>query len=211
MNNNILERIFYVVDLELREQFPEDYWRRCMYVAAATKFLLEALDEKPIIVSGDFICFVVSPESTSARFQGYAGDDTSTAHLWVECRDTILDLMPYYLPEDQNNSSPTCTTAPIAWRPSKKLPSGMTYIAKAKYATDVEFGGMDGLQEKINAFSEACKLRMKNTRKVKPKFKWMLRDAKSLDEMAQRGDPWAMCLAKYENMQDRPANPLLDI
>ena len=208
MRKETIDRVFHTVDQELRQSFPDDYWKRCMYAASATKTLLEKLGKNSIVVSGDFIGFVVSPDSKTASFRGFASAENSAAHLWVECENTLLDIMPFYLPDDNENQNSMCKLAPIAWNQKERLPPAISYIVKTRYAVDFKFRGMPGYQEKITAFSDACVERMAQTRRVKPHFNWVLSDSKILSVMANIRDPWAMSLVKYENMPNPPTKPV---
>lgn len=199
-------RIFSVVDEQLRLSFSGDYYKRCMYAATAIKALLERNGYSPVVVSGDFVSLVVSPDSQSARFQGYGGGNSDISHLWVECEDTILDLMTTYLPLDSDKD--TAKVSPIAWRPIRTLPSAFTYDQKVQYAADFEFRGVEGIQEKTNTFIHECLRRLDQCSTINTSFDWILFDEKVLHARARRRDPWAMSLVKYETMLNKPGKEI---
>lgn len=50
----VVERVLCVVDRCLRSQFPDDYYKRCLYASFGVHRLLQAQGYSPVIVGGNF-------------------------------------------------------------------------------------------------------------------------------------------------------------
>jgi hypothetical protein len=95
-----ITRTLYVVDCSLRKEFPEDFYKRCMYAAFGSTALLQDAGYEANIVGGDFLAFVVAKSEQRAGLQGFGLGTDQPSHFWVEVDNTIVDVGPHYLPED---------------------------------------------------------------------------------------------------------------
>lgn len=194
----IVERVLCVVDRCLRGQFPDDYYKRCLYASFGVHGLLRAMGHSPVIVGGNFLAFVVSRDQRQASMQGYASESGEHSHYWVELDGSIIDLGTYYLPV---GSSFAASEIPaLFWDRGYHMPKGLKYAPEARYASP-EVGHLDPhIIEKMVPFLAACHSRMGQLL-VKPKIgKWLVTSPSSIQQAASKGDLWARAVIRYESM-----------
>lgn len=194
----IVERVLCVVDRCLRSQFPDDYYKRCMYASFGVHRLLQAQGYNPVIVGGNFGAFVISRDQSIASIQGYASDSGEHSHYWVELDGSIIDLGTYYLPVE--SSFRICELPAVFWNTSYSLPRGLIYSPAAHYPSSDISHLAPHIIEKMEPFLAACRARMGKPL-TKPKIgKWLVTTPSSLQKAAQKGDPWARAVIHYESI-----------
>ena len=124
-------RTLYVVDRSLRKEFPEDYFKRCMYAAFGTSALLQDAGFNANIVGGDFLAFVVARFEQRAGLQGFGLGTDQPSHFWVEVDGTIIDVGPHYLPDDAR--FPATPMPFVAWSSASTLPLYLRYRSHIQY------------------------------------------------------------------------------
>ncbi|EUB86985.1 hypothetical protein [Pseudomonas sp. GM30] len=194
----VVERVLCVVDRCLRGQFPEDYYKRCLYASFGVHVLLRALGHSPAVVGGSFLAFVVSRDQRQASMQGYASDSGEHSHYWVELDGWIIDLGTYYLPI---GSSFLASEMPaLYWDKGYRMPKGLKYAPEARYASPEVAHLEPHIIEKMVPFLAACQVRMCQPL-VKPKIgKWLVTTPSSIQRAASKGDLWARAVIRYESM-----------
>lgn len=199
----VVERVLCVVDRCLRGQFPDDYYKRCLYASFGVHDLLQALGHRPAVVGGNFLAFAVSRDQRQATMQGYASDSGEHSHYWVELDGAIIDLGTYYLPI--GSSFPASEMQAMFWDTGYRMPKGLKYAPEAHY-TSPEVAHLEPhIIEKMMLFLAACHARMAQPL-VKPKIgKWLVTSPSSIKKAAIKGDLWAHAVMRYESM---PAEPL---
>lgn len=194
----IVERVLCVVDRCLRNQFPDDYYKRCMYASFGVHRLLQALGYSPVIVGGNFGAFVVSRDQSMASIQGYASDSGEHSHYWVELESSIIDLGTYYLPVE--SSFQACEMPVVFWSTCYPLPKGLIYNPGTRYPSSDISHLAPHVIEKMEPFLTACHARIAKPL-AKPKIgKWLVTTPSSIQRAAQKGDLWARAVAQYESM-----------
>lgn len=194
----VVERILCVVDRCLRVQFPDDYYKRCLYASFGVHSLLRTLGHSPEVVGGNFLAFVVSRDERKASMQGYASESGEHSHYWVELNGSIIDLGTYYLPV--GSKFPACEIPAVIWDAGYDLPRGLKYAPEARYALPEISHLEPHIIEKMEPFLAACHARMGETL-VKPKIgKWLVRTPSSIQKAASKGDQWARAVIRYESM-----------
>ncbi|WP_233331075.1 hypothetical protein [Pseudomonas nitroreducens] len=194
----IVERVFCVVDRCLRNQFPDDYYKRCMYASFGVHRLLQALGYSPVIVGGNFGAFVVSRDQRKASIQGYSSDSGDHSHYWVELDGSIIDLGSYYLPVE--SSFQACDVPAVFWNASSPLPKGLIYSPAHRYPSSDISHLAPHIIEKMKPFLAACYARMAKPL-AKPRLgKWLVTTPSSIQKAARKGDSWALAMIRYESM-----------
>lgn len=101
-----ISRSISVVDQSLRDVFPENYWKRCMYAAFGLRELLKEEGIASEIIAGDVACFVLYTQDNQPGMDGFKTETPGVpAHFWVETVNVLIDLGPYYLPRDTRRHS----------------------------------------------------------------------------------------------------------
>ena len=195
----VVERALCVVDRCLRSQFPEDYYKRCLYASFGVHSLLRTMGHSPAVVGGNFLAFVVSRDQRQASMQGYASESGEHSHYWVEVDGSIIDVGTYYLPV---GSSFAASEMPaLFWDTGYRMPKGLRYAPEARYASPEVAHLEPHIIEKMVPFLEACHARMGQPL-VKPKIgKWLVTNPSSVEKAASKGDQWARAVIRYESMQ----------
>lgn len=192
----VVERVLCVVDRCLRSQFPDDYYKRCMYASFGVYRLLKAMGHDPVVVGGNFLTFVVARNEPKGSMQGYGSDSSKHAHFWVELNGSIIDLGTYYLPI--GSSFPAHDIPATFWDKSHALPSGMRYDPEASYASLESVYLEPHIVEKMEPFLAACDARVAKPL-VKPKIgKWLVTSPASIDRAASKGDLWAQGMVHHQ-------------
>lgn len=198
----VVERIFCVVDRCLKSQFPDDYYKRCLYASFGIHSLLQAMGYSPAVVGGNFLAFVVSRDQRQASMQGYGSESGEHSHYWVELDGSIIDLGTHYLPVE---SSFLASEMPaLFWDSAYRMPKGLRYAPEARYAAPGIAHLEPHIIEKMEPFLIACHARIRQPL-VKPKLgKWLVRSPSSIKNAAIKGDPWARAVMRYESMSAEP-------
>lgn len=194
----VVERILCVVDRCLKSQFPDEYYKRCLYASFGIHSLLKAMGYSPAVVGGDFLAFVVSRDERQASMQGYGSDSAEHSHYWVELNGSIIDLGTYYLPV---GSSFVASDMPaLFWDTANPLPKGLRYASEARYASTETSHFESQIEERMIVFIAACHARMKQPL-VKPKLgRWLATTPSSFQKAASKGDVWAKSVIRYQSM-----------
>ncbi|NMX32262.1 MULTISPECIES: hypothetical protein [Pseudomonas] len=199
----VVERVFCVVDRCLRAQFPDDFYKRCLYASFGVHSLLRAMGHGPAVVGGNFLAFVVSRDQRQGSMQGYGSESGEHSHYWVELDGLILDLGTYYLPVGSRFSASEMPA--MVWDKGYRMPKGLRYAPQAMYDSPQVVHLEPHIAEKMEPFLSACHARMAQPL-VKPKLgKWLVTSPSSIKKAAIKGDVWARAVMRYESL---PAEPL---
>ncbi|WP_060477712.1 hypothetical protein [Pseudomonas monteilii] len=197
MSAAVVERVLCVVDRCLKNQFPNDYYKRCLYASFGVHRLLEEMGYSPVIVGGNFGAFVVSRDERLAGIQGYASNSGEHSHYWVELNGSLIDLGTIYLPVESSYAAHEMQA--MFWNLNQLLPKGLKYDAKARYSTSDASHLAAEIIEKMDIFIRACQERMAKPL-VKPKIgKWLVTNQASIQSAAKKGDLWARAMIRYES------------
>lgn len=192
----MIERVLCVVDRCLKSQFPDSYYKRCLYAAFGTHVLLEELGYCPEIVGGEFGAFVSSKDQRTGAFQGYAGDSNDHPHYWVEVDGAIVDLGTHYLPVA--SSFPAFDIPAVFWDLKNTFPKGLKYVEAARYSSSDVSQLAPHISEQMIPFLASCRARMAKPL-VKPKIgRWLATSPAAIEKAAQKGDLWARGIFRYE-------------
>lgn len=66
----VVERVLCVVDRCLKAQFPDDYYKRCLYASFGVHSLLQSLGHSPEVLGADFQPLWFRRISEGASFTG---------------------------------------------------------------------------------------------------------------------------------------------
>ncbi len=194
----IMERVLSVVDRCLRGQFPDDYYKRCMYASFGVHRLLQGLGFSPAIVGGNFGAFVVSRDQRKASIQGYSARSGEHSHYWVELDGSIIDLGTYYLPVE--SSYQACEMPAVFWKTGNPLPRGLFYSPANRYPSSDISHLAPHIIDKMEPFLAACYARMAKPQANRKIGKWLATTPSSIQKAARKGDPWALAMIRYESM-----------
>lgn len=199
----VVERVLCVVDRCLKAQFPDDYYKRCLYASFGVHSLLQALGHNPAVLGGTFSAFVVSQDQRRGVIHGYASESSEHSHYWVELDGSVIDLGTYYLPAGAGFLA--CEMPAVFWDTSYAFPKGLTYAPEASYASSEVAQLAPHIVEKMEPFLAACHARMAKPL-VKPKIgKWLVTSPTSIRRAAGKGDVWARAVIRYETLpEERP-------
>lgn len=200
IKTQILERVLCVIDRTLRNQFSEDFHKRCMYAAFGMRELIRDLGYSPILVGGNFAALVVSRDQRQASMQGYSSQGCSSghSHYWVEVEGSIIDLGTTYLPID--SSYPALAMPVTNWDLAHPFARALQYQPEARYDVQVELDSTVEVSARMDKFLKACRKRMAG-QLVNPRLgTWLLRDPTSMSEAVKRKDPWATAALRFEGM-----------
>lgn len=183
-----------IADVSLREFFPNDFYKRCMYASFGVAALLKDEGISAHLSAGDFICTVVSRNGMQMSLQGFgASSDGAPSHYWVSAHEHLLDLGPMYLPYE--SSFPAASLPILRWPTAIKLPDFILYRERERYAEGVEITNPT-FRDRKAAFLSHCR----KTRDSKEDFQlpaWQLKSMQSLRFAAQKGDPWAQASIEF--------------
>lgn len=187
-----ITRSLAVVDKTLREAFPEDFDKRCMYAAFGLRQLLQAAGLTPQIVGGQFMCLVVSPDGQQATFQGFGTPNSQApepSHYWVEVGQVLVDLGPHYL--SRRSSHPAASMPFVRWSLHTNLPPFLRYQEAVRYDQNVMLAADPTITKRMKDFLDYCLQESQATTGETRLPSWQLKDMTSLQYAAQRGDAWA--------------------
>lgn len=184
-----------IADSSLREFFPTDFYKRCMYASFGITALLRDEGIPAHVVGGDFICAVVSTDGEQMSLQGFGTKrDGPPSHFWVLSGDHLLDLGPMYLPYE--SSFPAALLPILRWPVAMSLPDFILYRERERYVEGVEI--LDPvMQERSDAFLAHCRRIRDETSRDFPLPAWQLKDSQSLRYAAQKGDMWARASMEF--------------
>lgn len=192
----VIERVLCVVDRCLKSQFPDTYYKRCLYAAFGTHVLLEEMGYDPEIVGGDFGAFVSSKDQRTGAFQGYSSESDDQPHYWVELDGAILDLGTHYLPVA--SSFPASDMPVVFWNLKNAFPKGLKYVGAARYSSSETSQLAPHIAEQMIPFLASCRARIAKPL-VKPKIgKWLATSPAAIEQAAKKGDLWARGIIRYE-------------
>ena len=190
-----ISKAFAITDHSLREFFPADFYKRCMYATFGMAALLRDEGACAQVIGGDFLCAVVSDDGMRLSLQGFGTTGAGEpSHFWVHAQGTILDLGPMYLPYESPYSAPPPPL--LRWPLAVPLPSFIAYRERVRYADNVEIANSEFRQRSAD-FVQLCRAtsRLKSD-EMRPQA-WQLRDYQSLRYAAQKGDPWARAATEF--------------
>ncbi len=188
-------QVLAIVDVSLREFFPDDFHRRCMYASLGIAALLRDEGISAQVVGGEFICTVVSRDGATMTLQGFGGSkDGLPSHFWVLAAGQQLDLGPMYLPYE--SSYPAAPLPILRWPTAVKLPNIILYREHERYVGDAEL--LDPvLREKNIAFLAHCRSVRDAAGSPFIVPTWQLKDSQSLKYAAQKGDMWSRASIEF--------------
>lgn len=189
-----ISRTLAIVDASLRDFFPEDFHKRCMYASLGIAALLQDTGISAQVVGGDFICTVVSRDGATMTLQGFGGNkDGPPSHYWVLAADQLLDLGPMYLPYEA--SFPAAPLPVLRWPTAVNLPKFVLYRERERYTEGVEIQDQVIRQRNV-AFLSHCRSTRDTSRSLQLPT-WQLKDSQSLLYSAQKGDVWAKASVEF--------------
>lgn len=190
-------RALRVVDRALRDAFPTDFHKRCLYAAFGTRDVLRARGVPAVIVGGDFRCFMMSRDRKRATLEGFGGsaERNQPSHFWLECDGRRLDLGPHYLPRE--SQYPVVSVPVVRWSMQSELPSFLRYTPNVFYDRDAVLNSTAEVIERMAQFVERCYTLDRSMKPIPAKWDWELTDMTSLKSAASRGDRWAQGAIRY--------------
>jgi hypothetical protein len=192
-----ITRTLHVVDRSLRKEFPEDFYKRCMYAAFGTTAILQDAGFGANIVGGDFLAFVVARSGQRAGLQGFGLGSDQPSHFWVEVDDTIVDVGPYYLPDGA--SFPAVSMPFVAWSPASVFPLYLRYRSNVQYDPRALLDSTPEIAKRLDAFVATCRARYAG-QSGQPKLRsWLLTGGTALETAARAGDAWAQNAIRFAN------------
>jgi hypothetical protein len=180
------------VDHVLRQRFPDDFDKRCMYAAFGLRALLRRTGIGSEIVGGRYTCFVVSADLQHASHQGFGtGSNDQASHYWVEAQGYLLDPGPHYLP--LRSSFPAAPIPMVRWPLASPIPHFMRYQEQARYHQEAKLRSSQEIQDRMNQFLAACE----EARTDVATPCWQLKGMESLRYAAGNRDRWALGALRF--------------
>jgi len=187
-----------VVDQSLRDVFPENYWKRCMYAAFGLRELLKEEGIASEIIAGDVACFVLYTQDNQPGMDGFKSETLGvSAHFWVETVHVLIDLGPHYLPRDTRR--PIAEMPLICWPRDVRLPNYLRYREKARYLPNAKLQVDSDMMERMAGFLTHCESRRHAASSAVKTTSWELRGPDSLRIAASKGDQWARSALKFDS------------
>ncbi|MGY6161856.1 hypothetical protein [Paraburkholderia strydomiana] len=195
-----LEPILAIVADALRQQFPDDFHKRCPYAAWGVRSLLSDAGIQAEIVGGDFVAFVISNDGIRAGMHGFAHSKDQCSHFWVEANGRLIDLGPHFLP---NESSFDVAPMPaVAWDLSYPLPRFLRYRSQDRFDQKALMSRDPAINARCAAFVERCRGKARST-VVGSKFPtWIVTGPSSVEIAANRKTPWAIGAMQFARRSD---------
>lgn len=190
-------RALRVVDKALRDFFPNDYFKRCMYAAFGIRDVLRARGIAAEIVGGDFKCFMLSRDRQGHAMDGFGGSKQGglPSHFWLECEGFLLDLGPHYLPKKSKH--PFVAAPAVRWRLRASLPNFIQYQPTQRYGRKTVLASTNEVNARMAVFVELCCKLDRSTKPLPSRWDWELTDMASVESAASRGDRWAQGAIRY--------------
>lgn len=193
-----LDRSFSIVDRALRQAFPEDYYRRCMYAAFGIQALLKELGFDASILGGDMLAFAVARSGREASLQGFGNSSDGYAHYWVTAEGRLIDLGPHYLPLDSRY--PTEPMPLVAWPLEEGLPVFLRYRVGEDFGPKTALAADSVIEQRMEDFLHLCRRKLAGQIGQPTLPHWVLQGASSLLFHSNRGDPWALAATRFSKM-----------
>lgn len=189
---NPLSSALATVDRVLRQRFPDDFDKRCLYAAFGLRALLQRRGIASEIVGGNYTCFVVSTDMQQASHQGFGSQSTDKlSHYWVEAQNYLLDPGPHYLP--RRSPFPAAPLPMIRWPLASSIPHFMRYQEQARYPQEAKLQSSQDIQDRMREFLAACE--QAPDEGAMPC--WQLSGLESLRYAAEKRDPWALGALRF--------------
>jgi len=199
-NLDAISRSLALTDRALREFFPDNYWKRCMYAAFGLQLLLEHEGIGCDIVAGDMLCVVRKRRGGAPYMDGYKSPIPGRpAHFWVETTDAILDMGPYYLPKEARE--PIADLPFVRWLKRAGLPNFLRYreLVRCPRGTPIQLDD-PVVMDQLGRFLPYCR---SLPHQAPPQcVTWELSDIDSARAMSQRGDLWANTALRFDAWVD---------
>lgn len=182
-----------VTDYALRQVFPNDFHKRCMYAAIATATLLQEAGVEAHVVGGDFLCLMVSRNGRNMNGQGFGSSSSpAPSHYWTVAKGLMIDLGPSYLVHE--SSFPAVEPPIVRWRQTAPLPGFLAYRARTENAHDAPLDDR-AIQRRLEGFLSHCRALRSSGVAIATLRHWQLKDFASLKIAARARDPWAIAAA----------------
>lgn len=150
-----LERVLTVIERTLRNEFPEDFPKRCAYAACGIRALLADAGIHAELVGGDFAAFVVSPDGLRAGVQGFGFGQDQCSHFWLETSGRLIDIGPYFLPRE--SSYPVVPMPAVAWDLAHALPLFLRYRIRERFDGNALMSMIPAVNERCERFVIRCR------------------------------------------------------
>ena len=198
-----VERSLAIVDRALRQSFPDDYHKRCMYAAFGLQAMLKDLGFEPDILGGDMLAFMVSRSERQGGMQGFAGSVDGHAHYWLEVEGRLVDVGPHYLPRDADY--PAATVPFVSWSIQEPLPPFLRYRIGGNFGSKTVLLSDEIINERMDKFVAICRRKLKGqVGQPKPPY-WVLSGTASLLHHGAEGDPWVRNAMRFATMREAVA------
>jgi hypothetical protein len=198
-------RILAIVDKALRNEFADDFDKRCLYAAFAVFALLQDEGFDTHLAGGDFVAFVVARSGERVGLQGFGYGRDQPSHFWVEVQDTIVDLGPHYLP--QGSSFAAAAMPLVAWQLSDGLPVYLRYRAHMRYDPAVQLQSFPDVMARKDRFVAGCRAKYAAQRGQPRLPSWLLTSPMALELAAREGDVWAKNALRFAAGIDKSQLP----
>lgn len=193
-----LEHILATVAQALRAEFPEDFYKRCAYAAFGVAALLREDGIEAHAAGGDFMAFVMSHDGQQAVLQGFGFGEDQCSHFWVETDQRLIDLGPYFLPDDARFSAVPMPA--VAWDIAEPLPRSIRYRAITRFFADAKMSSDPTISARCDAFVARCFREVRADTKRFPT--WLVTGKASMRIAASRRNLWALGAERFERMAD---------
>jgi hypothetical protein len=195
----VARRALVVIDRELRREFPDDFYARCYYSAAALTQLIRDNGGAAALKTGNMAGFIVSIDGQQAGLKGFGGSPDGTAHLWVEAAGRLFDLSFHYLPYDAQRASVAMPV--VAWESTAAHPDYLQYEVLQDTTQEGHFTFDEPAKRaRLASFIDKCRARFRaQTGNPKLPF-WLLERPQSVVAAASRGDAWANAALRFQSM-----------
>ena len=191
-------RIRAVVDYALRESFPANYWKRCTYAAFGLNQLLTQRGIACEFVSGEVLCFTLSPDGNRAQLEGYGNAVGGTpSHYWIEADGALLDLGVHYLPKEARR--PIVAMPVVRWAKREPLPRYLRYREMGRAPAMRPDSSIVG---RVEDFLGRCEIVDRDLGDGLTAPAWALTGPDTLRAATQRSDTWARGAARFETWVD---------
>jgi hypothetical protein len=182
-------RILTAVVRSLRQEFPDDFFKRCHYAAFGMRALLADAGVASQIVGGDLAAFIVSTDGRRSALQGFGYGQDQCAHYWVASDQHLFDVGPHLMPYDA--AWPIAAQPLIAWDLAAPLPAYLRYRTLQRFAAAAPMGQVEAHNLRCDRFVAACRDRSARQAPSAANATWLLVDAASTAAAARRRDVWA--------------------
>jgi hypothetical protein len=199
-----VERSFAIVGRALRQTFPDDYHRRCMYAAFGMQSLLGKLGHQATIFGGDIMGFVVSRSGDQAAMHGCGTTDEGHGHFWLHAGGRLVDIGPHYLPYEA--SLPSEPMPLIAWDLSEPIPPFVRYRAQQDLGPKTVLVSDARITARMESFVQLCERKLKAQVGQPKSPSWLLTSTASLLRHGERGERWVHHAMRFCTMRDAVAD-----